>query len=444
MRRIAVVGSGISGLSVARELSRHARVTLFEAGAYFGGHTHTVDVTLGGATHGVDTGFLVFNERTYPNLIRMFGELQVETALSEMSFSVQVPAAGGSPPLEWSGSDLNGVFAQRGNLLRPRFWRMLRDLLRFNRLCTALAERRADDDLAQPIGDFLAEHRFSREFRDWYFLPMIGCIWSCPTEQMLRFPIATMIRFCHNHGLIQVANRPRWFTVRGGARNYVEKIVAGLADARLATPVRSIRRLPPAGLAGGGSAGVLVGTDAGSERFDEVVLACHSDQALALLDDPTDDERSVLGAIGYHRNRAVLHTDTTALPQRRRAWAAWNYARAAEGSREQAAVCLHYLLNKLQPLPFATPLIVSLNPLVEPRAETVLGDFDYAHPVFDLAAIAAQRRVPSLQGRARTWFCGAWTRYGFHEDGLSSGLAVASALKAQWARAPGVDAREAA
>jgi len=296
----------------------------------------------------------------------------------------------------------------------------------------------------QPIGDFLAAHRFSREFRDWYFLPMIGCIWSCPTDQMLRFPIATMIRFCHNHGLLQVADRPRWFTVRGGARHYVEKIVAGLADARLATPVRSIRRLPPAGMPGGGNAGVWVATDAGSERFDEVVLACHSNQSLALLADATDEERSVLGAIGYHRNRAVLHTDTAVLPRRRRAWAAWNYERAADGPREQAAVCLHYLLNKLQPLPFATPLMVSLNPVAEPRAETVLGEFDYAHPVFDLAAIAAQRRVPALQGRASTWFCGAWTRYGFHEDGLSSGLAVASALKARWAREPAQAAREAA
>jgi len=438
--RVAVIGSGISGLAVARELSAHARVTLFEAGEYFGGHTNTVDVTLAGVTHGVDTGFLVFNERTYPNLIRLFAELGVEAALSDMSFSVQAPGEGGSAPLEWSGSDLNGVFAQRTNLLRPRFWRMLRDLLRFNRVCTELALRPAEADLVQPIGDFLAQHGFSREFQEWYFLSMIACIWSCPTEQMLRFPIATMIRFCHNHGLIQVADRPRWFTVRGGARNYVQKIVAGLTDARLATPVRSVRRLPPT--VGGGA--VVVGTDAGSERFDDVVFACHSDQSLALLEDPSGDERRVLGALSYHRNRAVLHTDTSVLPKRRRAWAAWNYERAADGSREQTAVCLHYLLNKLQPLPFSTPLIVSLNPVVEPRAETVLREFDYEHPVFDLCAIAAQARVPELQGRSHTWYCGAWTRYGFHEDGLSSGLAVAAGLKAQWAHEDGDVARAAA
>ncbi|MBX9794270.1 MAG: NAD(P)-binding protein, partial [Burkholderiaceae bacterium] len=276
VRRVAVVGSGISGLSVAHGIASHARVTLFEAGDYFGGHTHTVDVTLDGHTHGVDTGFLVFNERTYPNLIRLFGELQVRTALSDMSFSVQVPDIG----LEWSGSDLNSVFAQRRNLLRPAFWRMLRDVTRFNRLATGLAERGVEAEQQQAIGDFLAAHRFSVEFRDWYFLPMIGCIWSCPTDQMLRFPIATMIRFCHNHGLLQVTNRPRWYTVCGGARHYVEKLLLRIPDARLNTPVRSVRRMRATGQ-------VSIATDAGTERFDEVVLACHSDQSLALLADAT-------------------------------------------------------------------------------------------------------------------------------------------------------------
>ena len=437
MRRVAVVGSGIAGLSAAYLLAPHARVTLFEAAGHFGGHTHTVDVTLDGprgrVTHGVDTGFLVFNERTYPNLIRLFDELGVATALSEMSFSVRVPASRHARALEWSGSNLNGVFAQRSNVLRPGFWRMLADLLRFNRLCTELAERDDEARLEQPIGDFLSQHRFSAQFRDGYFLPMIACIWSCPTEQMLRFPIATMIRFCHNHGLIQVADRPRWFTVEGGARQYVAKMLMRIRDARLNAPVRSIRRHPPAAAAAAGSAGVWVGSDQGNERFDDVVLACHGDQSLALLADPSAAEREVLGAVRYHRNRAVLHTDASVLPQRQRAWAAWNYERAADASREQASVCLHYLLNKLQPLPFAAPVLVSLNPLREPRGASVLGEFDYAHPVFDRAAIAAQARVPELQGRAHTWYCGAWTRYGFHEDGLVSGQAVAKALLARWA-----------
>lgn len=427
MRRVAVIGSGISGLAAAHALAgggtgdAAAQVTLFEAGDYFGGHTHTVDVTLPGAdgrpvTHGVDTGFLVFNHRTYPGLLKLFGELQVETAPSDMSFSVQVPDA----RLEWSGCDLNTVFAQRGNLLRPRFWGMLADILRFNRVATALAERGEDAALAQPIGDFLAAQRFGDAFRDWYLLPMLGCIWSCPTDQMLRFPVGTMIRFCHNHGLIQVTDRPQWYTVRGGARHYVDKLLAHVPDARLRTPVQQVRRFPN---------GALVSSAVGAEHFDAVVFACHSDQALALLADPTPDERAVLGAIRYHANRAVLHTDIALLPRRRLAWAAWNYERAASDSREQAAVCLHYLMNRLQPLPFAQPVVVSLNPAREPAPGSVLGEYDYAHPVFDGAAVAAQRRLPALQGRQHSWFCGAWAGYGFHEDGLQSGLAVARALR---------------
>ncbi|WP_127995767.1 NAD(P)/FAD-dependent oxidoreductase [Piscinibacter defluvii] len=421
MRRIAVVGSGIAGLGVAHGLRGQARVSLFEAGDWFGGHTHTVDVTLDGVTHGVDTGFLVLNERTYPNLLALFAELGIALAPSDMSFSVQVPGHA----LEWSGSNLATVFAQKRNLLRPRFWGMLADLLRFNRVASAIAEAGREEELAEPLGDFLTRQRFGAAFRDWYLLPMLGCIWSCPTDQMLRFPVATMIRFCHNHGLIQVATRPRWFTVRGGARQYVEKIVAAVPDARLRTPVRRVRRVPP----GSGAAGVWVATDRGEERFDELVLACHTDQALALLADASEAERAVLGAIRYQPNRAVLHTDTRVLPQRRPAWAAWNYQRAADDSREQAAVCLHYLLNKLQPLPFSTPVLVSLNPTTPIDPARIVGEWQYDHPVFDLAAIEAQKRVPQIQGIAHTWFCGAWTRYGFHEDGLRSSLAVLEGLR---------------
>jgi uncharacterized protein len=438
-KRIAVVGSGISGLAAARLLSQPAdaataaaQVTLFESGSWFGGHTHTVDVTVDGLTHGVDTGFLVLNERTYPNLIALLAELGVETARSDMSFSVQVPNTG----FEWSGSDLNSVFAQRSNLVRPSFWRMLADLLRFNRLATALAEGGSEAELTEPIGDFLDRHRFSASFREGYFLPMIGCIWSCPTDQMLRFPIATMIRFCHNHGLIQVSGRPAWYTVRNGAREYVRRIVAGLSDARLNTPVRRIRRVPPPGAAQlPGSAGVWVDTDRGSERFDEVVLACHSDQSLALMADATPDERSVLGAIRYRPNRAVLHTDAALMPSRKLAWAAWNYERASDPTQEEAGVCLHYWLNRLQPLPFTSPVFVSLNPAREPQARRVIEEFSYSHPVFDQAAIDAQRRLPEIQGRSGLWFAGAWTRYGFHEDGLMSALKVVDGIQARH-RAP--------
>jgi predicted NAD/FAD-binding protein len=275
--------------------------------------------------------------------------------------------------------------------------------------------------MQQPLGAWLDEQRFSSEFRDWYFLPMMACIWSCPTAQMLQFPVATMIRFCHNHGLIQVNGRPQWWTVRGGARHYVDKIVAGIADKRLNTPVRAVER---------DAQGVTVYSDQGAQRFDQLVLATHADQALALLRQPSADEARLLGAVRYQPNRAVLHTDASVLPQSRRAWAAWNYERAVAPEQENSRVCLHYLLNQLQPLPFAQPVLVSLNPLQPIAPECVLGDFDYAHPVFDTGAIRAQAEMPALQGRRHTWYCGAWMGYGFHEDGLQAGLSVAQQLLA--------------
>ena len=440
--RIAIVGSGISGLAVAHRLRGLADITLFEAGDYFGGHTHTVNVTLPGktigttvaalVTHGVDTGFLVFNERTYPNLISLFSELGVKTAKSDMSFSVQVPGQKpGAAGLQWSGSSLNSVFAQRGNLVNWRFLRMLRDITRFNRITTALATANADlggsgqAALMQPLSAFLKDENFSVEFRDWYFLPMMGCIWSCPTDQMLQFPVATMIRFCYNHGLIQVTNRPQWWTVTGGAKHYVDQITAHITDKRLNTPVRLIERdgALPVG-------GVRITTDSQTEQFDKVVMATHSDQALELLVNPSSAEKRVLGAIRYQPNRAVLHTDASVLPSKKLAWAAWNYERAAHTQRESTQVCLHYLLNMLQPLPFEQPVVVSLNPIKPINRALVLDSFDYAHPVFDVAAIAAQADVPRLQGLQNTYFCGAWTGYGFHEDGLKSGLNVARLLYA--------------
>jgi predicted NAD/FAD-binding protein len=421
--KLAIVGSGISGLAVAHTLKDHADITVFEAGDYFGGHTHTVDITLptpqGMITHGVDTGFLVFNERTYPNLINLFAELNVETAPSDMSFSVKVPGALNGKTLEWSGTDLNSVFAQRGNLVNPRFWRMLLDVMRFNALCTRIAKEQREKEMQQPLSDFLRTHKFSEPFRDWYFLPMLGCIWSCPTDQMLQFPVATMIRFCHNHGLIQVTNRPQWFSVVGGARNYVEKILAGVHDKRLNTPVRLIER---------DALGVRIITDGHAERFDQVVIATHTDQALSLLREASGEERSLLGAIRYQDNRAVLHTDASVLPANPKTWAAWNYERAASSERESSRVCLHYLLNRLQRIPFAQPVVVSLNPLHDIDPATIVGEYDYAHPVFDLGAIAAQKRLPLLQGQKHTWYAGAWTGYGFHEDGLKSGLQVGRAL----------------
>ena len=428
--RVAIIGSGIAGLAAAHHLRGSAQLTLFEANHYFGGHTHTVDVTLPGSdgdvTHGVDTGFLVFNERTYPRFIALLAQLGVPSAPSEMSFSVQVAQGGGRAAMEWSGSSLATVFAQRSNLLRPAFWGMLQDIVRFNALTSRIATGQQAAALQQPLGDFLLQERFGKAFCEWYFLPMMACIWSCPTRQMLQFPLATMIRFCHNHGLLQVSNRPQWHTVRGGARQYVQRIVDGIEDKRLDSAVRRIGRR---------DGGVLLSTDKGTEYFDRAIVAVHSDQALRLLQDPTAQERATLGAIQYHDNRAVLHTDSSVLPARKAAWAAWNYERAATrpGAQEEegAQVCLHYLLNLLQPLPWSQPVVVSLNPLRPIEARHVLGEFHYAHPVFDLKAIDAQTRLAQLQGYAGTYYCGAWTAYGFHEDGLKSGEAAAIALLEQ-------------
>ena len=424
-QRVAVIGSGIAGLSAAHHLNNHVDLSLFEAGSYFGGHTHTVDVTLpspqGTVTHGVDTGFLVYNQRTYPGLISLFESLDIRTAASDMSFSVQAHWDDTGKVLEWNGANLNSVFAQRSNLLRPRFWGLLRDIMRFNQLATDLAQSGQADALTQPLQQFLDAHRFGSAFRQGYLLPMLGCIWSCPTTQMLQFPVATMVRFCDNHGLLQVNNRPPWFTVAGGAKHYVQAITDRISDKRLNTPVLGIAR---------DEQGVQIRTAQGVERFDQVVLATHADQSLALLERPSIDEQALLGAIRFQANRAVLHTDTRVMPQRRLAWAAWNYQRTQDDS-ESARVCLHYWLNRLQPLPFKQDVIVSLNPASPIDPATILGSYDYDHPVFDLPAIAAQNQLPRLQGQQRTWYAGAWMRFGFHEDGYQAGLATAKSLLAQ-------------
>lgn len=428
--KVAIVGSGISGLAAAHALKSKVDVTLFESGDYFGGHTNTVDVTLptpiGPVTHGVDTGFLVFNERTYPHFISLMAELKVATVKSDMSFSVQAtdPASPASN-MEWSGTNLDSVFAQKRNLFNPRFWRMLRDLLRFNKLTTRLATNGNDDELAMPLGDFLRAHEFSQEFCDWYFLPMMACIWSCPTEQMLQFPTSTMVRFCHNHGLLQVSNRPQWWTVAGGARNYVKQIISGIEDKRLNSPVLNIETVAASD---GQPSGVRVHTPTGIEWFDKVILATHSDQALKILSAPSLEQQAVLSAISYQRNTAVLHTDTSVLPKNPKAWAAWNYERATAKGLEGQQVCLHYLLNKLQPLPWQQAVMVSLNPVRAIDPQKVLQTIAYAHPVFDLRAVAAQKRMPQLQGQNNCYFAGAWMGYGFHEDGLKAGLSASVKL----------------
>ena len=418
-QRIAVVGSGISGLASAWLLSQQHAVTLYEAGDYLGGHTHTVDVTVEGISHPVDTGFLVYNSQTYPNLTALFAYLGVASVETEMSFSVSLE----EPRLEWAGSSLATVFGQKRNLLRRDFWRMLADILRFNRESVAWIERHPDYD--RSLRHFLAAGGYSRPFAEWYLLPMAAAIWSCPAGQMLDYPLASFVSFCRNHGLLQVVNRPLWRTVSGGGREYVRKLAAGLDDIRLAMPVRRLERR---------ESGIQLHTDGAVEQYDQVVLACHSDQALAILgESATDAERRLLGAIRYAPNRAVLHTDAALLPRSPALWSAWNYLSSAP-ELDRRPVSVSYLINRLQPLPFKTPVMVSLNPQREPQPAQVIAEFDYAHPIFDGPAIAAQRELPTVSGDNGVWFCGAWNGYGFHEDGLKSALRVANALacRAPW------------
>ena len=422
--RVAVVGSGISGLGAARALTRaDIRPTVFEANPTFGGHTATLDVTIDGITAPVDTGFLVCNDHTYPNLLALFAELGVELAPSSMSFSARIDGDG----VEWAGSSVAAVFAQPSNLLRPRFLRFLADILRFNRETTRMVE--AGDIPACTVEAFLAERGYGRALFDWYLWPMIGSIWSTPKRDVRAFELAMLLRFCHNHGLLRIANRPRWMTVAGGARTYVERIVRALPDCRAATPVLRVERQP---------GGVWVTTARGRERFDALVLACHSDQALAILgSDATEAERRALSTIRYQPNRCLLHTDGSFMPRRRRAWSSWNYLQVAADRDQARPVTLTYWLNNLQPLPFTHPLFETLNPPREPAPGTLIAEFEYAHPLLDHAAVAAQARIEALQGARATWYAGAWLGYGFHEDGLKSGLRAAAGVVASRERRSG-------
>ncbi len=415
--RVAVVGSGIAGLASAWLLSRRHEVTLFEAAARFGGHTHTHDVDLAGRSYRVDSGFIVHNPRHYPLLTRLFDELGVASQPTTMSFSVRGEASG----LEYNAASLDTLFCQRRNLLSPRFLGMVRDLLRFYREAPALLSRPDD---ATTLGDYLHDRRYGAAFRDEHLIPMACALWSSPSTQILRFPARYLVQFMANHQMLQVRDRPQWRVVRGGSSTYVRALRAGWrVRERLNCAVQSVRRI---------AGGALLRSVAGTESFDQVVLACHSDQALALLADADERERAILGAMPYQVNDAVLHTDDRVLPRRRKAWAAWN----AWLPRDPAEVCtVSYCMNILQTLDAPEPFIVTLNRGAAIDPAKVLARMSYAHPVYSVESVAAQRRKAEIQGRRGTWFAGAYWGWGFHEDGMRSAADVAAALGVDWGAA---------
>ncbi|AMQ86997.1 NAD(P)/FAD-dependent oxidoreductase [Pseudomonas sp. 22105] len=410
--KIAIVGSGIAGLTCAYLLARRHDITVFEADARIGGHTHTVPVTVDGREYAVDTGFIVFNDWTYPNFIRLLGQLGVTFKPTEMSFSVNDPDTG----LEYNGNNLNSLFAQRSNLLSPGFWGMLRDILRFNKEARRdLAEQRITADTT--LDDYLKAGAYGERFILHYIVPMGAAIWSMPMAEMLNFPLQFFVRFFENHGLLSVSNRPQWQVIEGGSSAYIAPLTASFKERiRLNCPVGRIDR---------DAHGVVIHSPAGIERFDKVVLACHSDQALRLLGSPDDKEREILGALPYADNEVLLHTDTRLLPTRKRAWASWNYRLGGAGHTRAAVT---YDMNILQGIQSDTTFCVSLNQSAGITPSKVLARFTYAHPQFSLAAVAAQQRWAEIDGAQHTHYCGAYWANGFHEDGVVSALRVAAAF----------------
>ncbi|MGY2098696.1 NAD(P)/FAD-dependent oxidoreductase [Pseudomonas simiae] len=410
--KIAIIGSGIAGLTSAYLLSRRHEITLFEAGNRIGGHTHTVNVTVDDKSYAIDTGFIVFNDWTYPNFIRLLGQIGVKFKPTEMSFSV----CDENTRFEYNGNNINSLFAQRSNILSPGFWGMLRDILRFNREAPLdLQEQRISADMT--LGDYLEAKGYGPRFILQYIVPMGAAIWSMSLVDMLKFPLQFFVRFFKNHGLLSVNNRPQWCVIEGGSSSYIEPLTRNFREhIRLDCPVHLVER---------NEEGVVVHSAAGAEAFDKVVFACHSDQALALLGDPSESELQILGALPYADNDVVLHTDTRLLPDRQLAWASWNY-RLTPNRQTQAAVT--YDMNILQGIDSDTTFCVSLNqtPMINPLK--ILARYTYAHPQYSLAAVAAQGRREEISGVRNTFYCGAYWANGFHEDGVVSALHVAQAF----------------
>ncbi|GIX37763.1 MAG: dehydrogenase [Silanimonas sp.] len=412
--RVAIVGSGIAGLSAAWLLSRQHEVVLFEAEARLGGHTHTHEVEQAGKRYRVDTGFIVHNPHNYPLLTRLFDELGVASQDTTMSFGVQVEATG----LEYNATRLDTLFCQRRNLFSPRFLGMVRDILRFYREAGALLR---EPGPGPSLGDYLEQNRYSALFREAHLIPMASALWSSPSAKILEFPAKYLVRFMDHHRMLQVEGRPQWKVVKGGSASYIEAMKARwTVEARLACPVQRVTR---------GEDGVGVKHVAGEDRFDAIVIATHSDQALALLGDADALEHEVLGAIPYQRNEVVLHTDRRLLPRNRKAWAAWNAFVPAE---PEAECSVSYCMNLLQGLDSPEPFVVTLNRSAAIDPSRVLARMVYHHPVYTHASVAAQARVGEINGRRHTWFAGAWQGFGFHEDGMRAGVAAAAGLGVAW------------
>jgi predicted NAD/FAD-binding protein len=426
---IAVIGSGVSGMSAAWLLSQRHRVTVYELEDRLGGHSHTVEAPTPEGPVPVDMGFIVYNEVNYPNLVALFEHLKVPTRVSEMTFGVSLDDGA----LEYGANTLATLFAQPRNLVSRRFWSMLHDIMRFYR--HAPTHACALDGRLTTLGEYLEAQGYGDAFQDDHLLPQAAAIWSAPVAAIRDFPAEAFIRFCENHGLLKVFGRPVWRTVEGGSRAYVSRLTARYAErVRTGCAVQSVRR---------DGRGVVIRDQTGRERrFDHAVIAAHADQALGMLADPTPDERELLAAFGYSRNHAVLHADATLMPRRRGVWSSWNYVgRRAEAGRRE--LCVTYWMNRLQNLPTERQLFVTLNPVRPPAPGAILRSELYEHPIFDAAAIRAQRRLWSLQGRLNTWYCGAYFGAGFHEDGLQAGLATAEALggvRRPW-RIPGESSR---
>lgn len=414
--KIAVVGTGIAGLTAAYQLNKEHDITVFEADERIGGHTATIDVDYQGQQYAIDTGFIVFNDWTYPNFIRLMDELGVASQPTEMSFSVRCDLTG----LEYGGNNLNTLFAQRRNLLRPWYWSMLKDILRFNKEAIAdLEQQRIASDTT--LGDYLRERGYGRPFIEKYLIPMGSAIWSASTDVMLKFPLLFFVRFFKNHGLLSVNDRPQWRTIIGGSSAYLAPLTASFAERiHVNSPVTQIKRH---------AQGVEL-TAAGKQwQFDQVVIASHSDQALAMLTDPSPQEQQILSAIPYQSNDVVLHTDSRLLPQRKLAWSSWNYWLRQD---KQERAILTYDMNILQRLSAPTTFCVTLNATEEIDPATILGRYQYSHPVFSLASVAAAERWSEINGVNCTWYCGAWWANGFHEDGVVSALRVTDALGVVW------------